>query len=110
MLFLLAGVAIVLLVLAFWFFQSMRLGSVQDQIDAQTQTNAQIQQEISGLQQYEQLQTDAQQQEQLLTAAYAGEVSYSQMLLDVSKVIPSDTYLTNFASTLQAPNASTTTP
>jgi Tfp pilus assembly protein PilN len=109
-LFLLAGVAIVLLVLAFWFFQSMRLGDVQDQVDAQNQTNAAIQQNINGLQQYEQLQSDAQQQEQLLASAYAGEVSYSQMLLDISKVIPSDTYLTNFASTLQAPTASTTTP
>jgi Tfp pilus assembly protein PilN len=109
-LFLLAGVAIVLLVLAFWFLQSMRLGDVQSQVDAQNQQNASIQQEINGLQKYEQLQTEAQQQEQLLAAAYAGEVSYSGMLLDISKVIPSDTYLTNFASTLQAPTASTTTP
>ena len=100
MLFLLAGIAIVLLVFAFWFIQSMRLSDVQDQVQAQNQVNAVIQQNIASLQQYEQLQTDAQQQEQLLAAAYAGEVSYSQMLLDVSKVIPSDTYLTTFASTL----------
>jgi Tfp pilus assembly protein PilN len=109
-LFLLAGVAIVLLVIAFWFVQSMRLGDVQSQIDAQNQTNASIQSQITGLQKYEQIQTDAQQQEQLLSSAYAGEVSYSGMLLDISKVIPSDTYLTNFASTLQAPTGSTTTP
>jgi Tfp pilus assembly protein PilN len=109
MLFLLAGIAIVLLVFAFWFIQSMRLSDVQDQVQAQNQMNAGIQQNIASLQQYEQLQTDAQQQEQLLAAAYAGEVSYSQMLLDVSKVIPSDTYLTTFASTLQAPTASTST-
>jgi Tfp pilus assembly protein PilN len=109
-LFLLAGIALVLLVVAFWFLQSMRLGNVQDQIDAQNQQNAAIQAQISDLQQYEQLQTEAQAQEQLLTSAYAGEVSYSQTLLDISKVIPSDTYLTNFASTLQAPTASTTTP
>jgi Tfp pilus assembly protein PilN len=109
-LFLLAGIALVLVVLAFWFLQSMRLGDVQDQIDAQNQQNASIQAQISSLQQYEQLQTEAQAQEQLLASAYAGEVSYSQMLLDISKVIPSDTYLTNFASTLQAPTASTTTP
>lgn len=109
MLFLLAGIAIVLLVFAFWFIQSMRLSDAQDQVQAQNQVNAGIQQNIASLQQYEQLQTDAQQQEQLLAAAYAGEVSYSQMLLDVSKVIPSDTYLTTFASTLQAPTASTST-
>jgi Tfp pilus assembly protein PilN len=109
-LFLLAGIAIVLLVLAFWFIQSMRLSDVQDQIDAQNQTNSEIQSQINDLQKYEQLQTEAQQQQELLASAYAGEVAYSGVLLDISKVIPSDTYLTNFASTLQAPTDSTTTP
>jgi Tfp pilus assembly protein PilN len=111
-LFLLGGIALVLLVLAFWFLQSMRLSDVQSQIDAQNQTNAAIQTQINGLQKYEQLQTEAQQEQDLLSSAYAGEVSYSGMLVDVSKVIPSDTYLTNFAATLQAPgsSSSTTTP
>ena len=104
-LFVLAGIALILLVIAFWFFQSMRLSDVQSDIDAQEQTNASLQQEINGLQKYEQLQTEAQQEQQLLDTAYANEVSFSGMLLDVSKVIPSDTYLTNFASTLAAPTA-----
>ena len=112
-LFLLGGIALVLLVLAFWFLQSMRLSDVQSQIDAQNQANAAIQTQINDLQKYEQLQTEAQQEQDLLSSAYAGEVSYSGMLVDVSKVIPSDTYLTNFAATLQAPgssSSSTTTP
>src|SRR5262245_15035967 len=91
----------------------MRLSDVQTQIDAQNEQNATIQQQINGLKQYEQLQTEAQQEQDLLSSAYAGEVSYSGMLVDVSKVIPSDTYLTNFASTLQPPgstSSSTTTP
>jgi Tfp pilus assembly protein PilN len=104
-LFVLAGIALILLIVGFWFIQSMRLSSVQSDIDAQNQTNASLQQEINGLQQYEQLQTEAQQQQQLLDTAYADEVSFSGMLLDVSKVIPSDTYLTNFTSTLAAPAA-----
>ncbi len=104
-LFVLAGIALILLVIGFWFVQSMRLSSVQSDIDAQEQTNASLQQEINGLQKYEQLQTEAQQQQQLLDTAYANEVSFSGMLLDVSKVIPSDTYLTNFSSTLEAPTA-----
>ncbi len=104
-LFVLAGIALILLVIAFWFFQSMRLSDVRSDIDAQEQTNASLQQEINGLQKYEQLQTEAQQEQQLLDTAYANEVSFSGMLLDVSKVIPSDTYLTNFASTLAPPTA-----
>ena len=87
-LFVLAGIALILLVIAFWFFQSMRLSDVQSDIDAQEQTNASLQQEINGLQKYEQLQTEAQQEQQLLDTAYANEVSFSGMLLDVSKVDP----------------------
>jgi Tfp pilus assembly protein PilN len=112
-LFLLGGIALVLLVLAFWFLQSMRLSDVQSQIDAQNQANAAIQSQINDLQKYEQLQTEAQQEQDLLSSAYAGEVSYSGMLVDVSKVIPSDTYLTNFSATLQpagSSSSSTTTP
>jgi Tfp pilus assembly protein PilN len=104
-LFVLAGIALILLVIGFWFIQSMRLSSVQSDIDAQDQQNASLQQEISGLQQYEQLQTEAQQEQQLLDTAYTDEVSFSGMLVDVSKVIPSDTYLTSFTSTLAAPTA-----
>ncbi len=110
MLFVLAGIALVLVIIAFWFVQSMRVSDVEEQIDAQNQQNQTIQQEIAGLQQYEQLQTEAQQQQDLLSSAYAGEVSYSGMLVDVSKVIPSDTYLTNFASTLQPPGSAAATP
>jgi Tfp pilus assembly protein PilN len=106
-LFVLAGIALILVVLAFWFLQSMRLSGVQTDIDAQEQTNASLQQEINGLQKYEQLQTEAQQEQQLLDTAYADEVSFSGMLLDISKVIPSDTYLTNFTSTLEAPTPPT---
>lgn len=109
-LFVLAGIALVLVIIAFWFVQSMRVRDVQEQVDAQNQQNQTIQQEINGLQQYEQLQTEAQQQQDLLSSAYAGEVSYSGMLVDISKVIPSDTYLTNFASTLQPPGSSAATP
>ena len=104
-LFVLGGIALILLVIGVWFIQSMRLSSVQSDIDAQEQKNASLQQEINGLQKYEQLQTEAQQEQQLLDTAYAGEVSFSGMLLDVSKVIPSDTYLTNFSASLEPPAA-----
>ena len=81
----LMGAAVVIgLIIFFWVLQGMRLSSVNEDIDAQNRTNSALKQEIADLQKYEDLQVEAQQQEQLLASAYANEVSYSSMLLDVS--------------------------
>jgi len=97
----LMGAAVVIgVIIFFWVLQGMRLSSVNDDIDAQNRTNSALKQEIADLQKYEDLQVEAQQQEQLLAAAYSDEVAYSSMLLDVSKVIPPDTYLTSFSSNI----------
>ena len=45
---------------------------------------------------------EAASQEALLASAYAGEVSFSQMLMDVSRTIPSDAYLNAFNAALTA--------
>src|SRR4029079_3011712 len=47
------------------------------------------------LQKFEDLRNEAQQQQDLLNVAFANEVSFSGLLVDVSKVIPSDPYLTD---------------
>ena len=94
------GAVVVAAILFLWVLQGMRLSGVNDEIDAQNKTNADLQQQIADLQKYEDLQVEAQQQEQLLAEAYADEVSYSSVLVDVSKVIPPDTYLTSYASTV----------
>jgi Tfp pilus assembly protein PilN len=99
-LFLVIGIGVIAVVIGFYVYQGMRLASVQDDIAAQERTNAALQADINDLQKYEQLRTEAQQQQALLDAAFANEVSYSGILVDVSKVIPPDTYLTNFASTI----------
>jgi Tfp pilus assembly protein PilN len=110
----LMGAAVVIgVIIFFWVLQGMRLSGVNEDIDAQNRTNAALEQEIADLQKYEDLQVEAQQQEQLLAAAYADEVAYSSILLDVSKVIPPDTYLTSFSSnidTTTVPSSDPTVP
>ena len=110
----LIGAAVVIgLIILLWVYQGVRLNGVNDDIEAQNQTNAGLKQEIADLQKYEDLQVEAQQQEQLLGAAYADEVAYSSILVDVSKVIPSDTYLTSFSSnidTTAVPSSDPATP
>jgi Tfp pilus assembly protein PilN len=94
------GVLALGLVVVFWVFQGMRLSGVQDDIADQERTNASLQQQVNDLQKFEELRVEAQQQQELRNIAYANEVSFSGLLVDVSKVIPSDTYLTDLTATI----------
>ena len=102
------GGAVIGVIILLWLFQGVRLSQVNDEIDAQNRTNQSLQQEINDLQRYADLQAEAQQQETLLSAAYANEVAYSGVLVDISKVIPSDSYLTSYSSAVDTTAAPTT--
>ncbi|HET6712103.1 MAG TPA: PilN domain-containing protein [Actinomycetota bacterium] len=92
-----AGIVLVAAVFAYYLWQSNELSSVNDEIVAQEATNASIQASIAEKQKYADLQAEAQAQQQLLAAAYAGEVSFSALLMDFSRVIPSDAYVNSLA-------------
>ena len=92
----LGGVA-VLAVLLFYFVQTARLSGVEGDISAQEDTNAAITTQIAGLTEFATLQADAQAKENLLATAYANEISFSGLLMDMLRVIPSDAYLDTLA-------------
>jgi hypothetical protein len=94
-----AGGVVLALLFGFYLLQGQRLADVEEQIDAQDQTNAQIQAEIDALQKSEDLQVQAQQKEELLAGAYAGEVAFSGVLMDVSRITPTDAYLQSLSVT-----------
>jgi Tfp pilus assembly protein PilN len=102
---LLAGAIVLALVLLLFFLQVGKLSSVNHDVEQAQQNNQVIQSQIDQLQKYEDLQVQAQAAQAELSAAYAGEVSFSGMLVDLSRVIPSDAYLTTFSSTITGPPA-----
>jgi Tfp pilus assembly protein PilN len=98
-----AGVVVLVLIGFFFVVQSANLSRVNEDVAAQERKNIGIQSEIDGLQEFAALQTEAQAQQALLTAAFANEVSFSGILLDLSRVIPSDAYLTTFSAQVAPP-------
>lgn len=104
----LGGALVIALILGFYFLQVGRLGSVDDEISALEQTNGQISGEIADLQKYADLQTQAQEQEALLASAYKDEVSFSGMLMDLSRVVPTDSYVSSFGATVEGVSATDT--
>jgi Tfp pilus assembly protein PilN len=94
---------VVALVVVFFLLQGTRLAGVNHDIANQNQTNSHLQGQNALLQQYANLQTEAQRKEGVLTAAYAYETSFSSMMQSISQVIPSNAYLTSLAFTVTPP-------
>lgn len=91
--------AVLLAILLFWGYQMMRLNQAQDELAAQEATNQQLNSQIMELQKYGDLQAELQAKEQLYASVYSNEISWSGVLLDVSRVIPADAYLSSFTGT-----------
>ena len=107
-----AGAVIMAVLLGFWFLQGQKLSGINDDIAAQELDNQNVQVQIDELASAQLLQEEAASKEALLATAYAGEVSFSQLLMDLSKVIPSDAYLSAFDAALAPPvtTGTVTTP
>jgi Tfp pilus assembly protein PilN len=103
----LAGAGVIGLIFVFYVLQLGSLGSVQEDIDRAEQNNAGLQRDIEALQPFETLRSQAQAKQELLNQVYANEISFSGILMDVSRVIPSDAALTSLATTAQEPTPTT---
>jgi Tfp pilus assembly protein PilN len=90
-----AGLAVLALIGIFYFFQIQRLSQVQSDLEAQQSRNAQLETQIFSLQEFADLQAELASKEALVGEIFVNEVSWSSALLDVSRVIPDTSYLTN---------------
>jgi Tfp pilus assembly protein PilN len=105
-----AGVAVLVLIFFLYFVEAANLARVNDQVAAKESDNQKIQAQIDGLQEFATLQTEAESKQALLSAVYANELSFSGVLLDLSRVIPTDAYLTTFSAQVGASGATVATP
>ena len=103
----LAGVGVIGLILVFYVLQLGKVSGIRSDIDQQQQTNQGLQTEIQKLRDFEQLRAQAQAKQKLLNDVFANEISFSGLLMDISRVIPSSAALTSMTATSQEPIPST---
>jgi Tfp pilus assembly protein PilN len=103
----LAGVGVIGLILVFYVLQLGKVSGIRSDIDQQKQTNQGLQTEIQKLREFEQLRAQAQAKQKLLNDVFANEISFSGLLMDISRVIPSSAALTSMTATSQEPIPST---
>ena len=106
----LAGVGVIVLIGVFYFLQLQRLSGAQDDLAAQEARNAEIRAEIGELQPFADLETTLSERRALVAELYRNEVSWSGALLDISRVIPDASVLTNLTGGLTATGVDPTVP
>lgn len=99
----LAGIGVIGLILVFYVIQLGNLSGVRSDIEAQQQSNQSLQSEIDSLQEFEELRARAQAKQELLDSVFANEISFSGLLMDLSRVIPSTAAFNAMSSSTQVP-------
>jgi Tfp pilus assembly protein PilN len=103
------GVLVLGLVGLFYFFQVMNLSRARDDLAAQEGVNQQLQAQVNDLQRFQELQNQLEAKQGLVDSVFVGEVSWSTVLVDISRVIPSEAYLTSLTGSSAAATATPTT-
>jgi Tfp pilus assembly protein PilN len=96
-----AGLAALALIGIFYFFQVQRLSKVESDLEAQRSTNARLVSQIASLREFSALQAELAAKQELMSVIFVNEVSWSSALLDVSRVIPDASYLTNLTGQIE---------
>jgi Tfp pilus assembly protein PilN len=97
-----AGLAALALIGIFYIFQVQQLSQVQSDLKAQQSTNARLVSQIASLREFAPLQAELAAKEALIDVIFVNEVSWSSALLDVSRLIPDASYLTNLTGQIVA--------
>lgn len=100
------GVVLVVLIIFAYVLAGSSLSNVNDDIQAQKAANAQLGNEIAQLQPFKELQDLANAKKADLAAAFSNEVSFSGLLLDLSRVMPSNAVLQSLQVTIAAAGTS----
>jgi Tfp pilus assembly protein PilN len=105
-----AGAAVLVLMGLFVFMQSARISDLKDKAAAQNARNASLQQRVATLQPYQQLQQNLTTRQGLVSTALAGDVSWSNILHELSAAVPSKAWLISMAATSTQSAGTSTAP
>lgn len=97
-----SGLGVIALIGLFYFTQTQRLADAQDDLASQEERNAGLRTQIQELQSFADLQAELAAKQDLVAGLFVNEVSWSSALLDVSRVIPDASFLTNLTGQVQS--------
>lgn len=98
-----AALAWVLLLSAVWIVRNAELRREEERLaDARAQVRT-LQGQIAALEEFDRLDKEAREKEQALAGAMANDVAWARLLIELSMIIPGDSWLTTFSGGASAP-------
>jgi len=94
------GAVLFVLIIFLYILAGNSLSNVNDDIKAEKARNAQLSNQIAQLQPFQDLQNLATAKKQDLAQAFSNEVSFSGLMLDLSRVMPSNAVLQSLSVTV----------
>src|SRR5918999_3820594 len=97
------GIVFILLLALVWFFRQGQLRNEEErreQAEARVQT---LEARVAALREFALLDQTVKQKEQTLATAMTGDVAWSRLLIELSMIIPGDSWLTSLTAAATAP-------
>jgi Tfp pilus assembly protein PilN len=93
----LAGLAVLALLLFYWVFLGTKIGAAEEELAEVEGRNAALQAEIIRLQEFQDLETEVAQKRQALAAVTAADVDWPTILTEIALVTPTDVWFTQLS-------------
>jgi len=104
------GLLVVVGLVALFFFRNLELNRERERLaTAQAQAKV-LQAKVDLLEEFAKLEETVKQKQATLAVAMTNDVAWSRLLVELSMIIPGDSWLTSFAGTAVAPAAPTGPP
>lgn len=94
-----------LLLAAIWFVRNGQLKDEQERVDvAQAEVQA-LETQVAALQEFAQLEQTVKQKQQTLATAMVDDVAWSRLLIELSMIIPGDSWITSLTGAASSPTS-----
>jgi Tfp pilus assembly protein PilN len=90
-----AGLALLLVLVAYWFMLGGQVSEAESDLAAAQQRNAQLQTQIAELQRFADLEAEVQAKELALKSVMNGDVAWPSVLTEIAMVVPGEVWLTD---------------
>ncbi|CAN5446949.1 hypothetical protein BH18ACT16_BH18ACT16_14490 [soil metagenome] len=101
-----AGLAIVVVLLAWWVFLGTQISAEEDRLSEVQATNADLQAQIDELARFARLEQEVQQRQAALQTAMTGDVDWPAVLTEIAMVVPGEVWLTSLQGSAVTPDGS----
>jgi Tfp pilus assembly protein PilN len=93
-----AGLGVLLALVAYWFLLGGQISSAQSDLAAAQQRNGDLEAQIAELQRFADLEAEVQAKEAALKSVMTGDISWPSVLTEIAMVMPGEIWLTEISA------------